>query len=122
MQSCSVWIEDLPLKLPGLGRAVQREIPLPALYLVLPASHLSPPPHSDTPPRCCGQHRGEDEAAGVCSQQEEGAGPPEPEPLHFQRSPLLVRVSDLFGSALGVHGILSSVGSFEWTQFFKDLI
>lgn len=41
MQSCSVWIEDLPLKLPGLGRAVQREIPLPALYLVLPASHLS---------------------------------------------------------------------------------
>lgn len=45
------------------------------------------------PPRCRGQHGGEDEAAGVRPEQEEGAGPPQPESLRGRRPPLLVRVS-----------------------------
>lgn len=40
-----------------------------------------------------GQHGGEDEAAGIRAQQEEGAGAAQPNPLHHQRPTLLVRVS-----------------------------
>lgn len=50
--------------------------------------------------RCRGQHGGEDEAAGVCPEQKEGAGASEPEPLPLQRPPLLVRVSAAWASPL----------------------
>lgn len=50
--------------------------------------------------RRCGEHWGEDEVTGVRPQQEESAGPEEPQPLPAQRPTLLVRVSTAACSVL----------------------